>query len=56
MMRSGSAVHTKGFGLLLCSAGGLKVDEGMKDAALQAAAGELGKKPSSALSQEAEVG
>jgi len=36
--------------------GGLKPDDGAKDAALEAPPGELGKKLSTALSQEQEVG
>jgi hypothetical protein len=36
--------------------GGLEVDEGIEDAALQSPAGQFGKNPSTALSQDAEVG
>ena len=48
--RWGSAVQTKGFGLELVSArnrldGSLQIDDGAKDAALEAAPGEFGEEP-----------
>ena len=59
--RWGSAVQTKGFGLELVSArnrldGSLQIDDGAKDAALEAAPGEFGEEPFYALSHDAEVG
>ena len=61
-MASGSAFQMKGFGLsALCSRdeavdGGLEVDDGVEDAVLEPARESLAKKPSTALSQEQEVG
>jgi hypothetical protein len=43
MILSGSAVQVKGFGCWLCSAGGLEIDDGVEDAAFQAALGKLGE-------------
>ena len=61
MILSGSAVQMKGLGSWLCLGevavdGGLEVDDGAEDAALQRRLVSLAKKPSTALSQEQEVG
>ena len=51
----------EGFGLAVVlgdetADGGLNVDEGVEDAALQSSPGELGEEPSTALSHELDVG
>ena len=61
MMRSGSAVQVKGFGLWLCSAEisvdrRLQVDERMKDTAFEPAAGEFGKEPLDRVEPGRQVG
>ena len=60
MMRSGSAVQTKGlvcvvFGEVAVDRG-LEIEDGSEDAALNRRLVSLAKKPSTALSQDAEVG
>src|ERR1700741_4083104 len=61
MMRLGSAVQTKGFGLRLCSARNRLIavwrsTSERKTPRLRRRRGSLANKPSAALSQEAEVG
>jgi len=57
MMASGSAVQVKGLGLSLVAIdGGLGIDDTLEDAELSRCRDSLAKKPSTALSQEAEVG
>jgi hypothetical protein len=61
MILSGSAVHTKGLGssfgfLQEAVDGGLEIDDRAEDPRLRRRLVNLAKKPSTALSQEAEVG
>ena len=61
MMRLGSAVHVKGLGLTLVSArkpfdGGLEIDERSEHPRFNRRWLRLAKKPSTALTQEADFG